>query len=125
MNLATTENQTSQVFTGFPKCRPPLPPEFERIYAEHYKANRDGRSTASSLAQVMESWMHRKVAADVRPGQVKSTLEVGAGTLNHMPYEVQSAPYDIVEPFTYLFESSNKRGRVREIYSDISEISRI
>jgi hypothetical protein len=111
-------------FSDFPKSRPPLPPEFVEIYADHYKKNRNGGSTASSLSQKMESWMHRKVAEDVRTGKPKSTLELGAGTLNHLQYEKHSAPYDIVEPFRYLFESSAKVDRIRNVYSDIKEIPR-
>ncbi|MGH9962066.1 MAG: hypothetical protein ACREBC_33880, partial [Pyrinomonadaceae bacterium] len=62
---------------------------------------------------------------DVRSGAPKSTLEIGAGTLNHFPYEAQSTLYDIVEPFRYLYESSPNLTSVREIYSDISAIPRI
>ena len=110
------------MFSKFPKTRPALPPEFQTIYAEQYKQNRDGSSTASGLAQKMESWMHRKVAADVVSGPEKSTLEIGAGTLNHLPYEDHSKPYDIVEPFHYLYESSHLKERLRNVYDDILEI---
>lgn len=110
------------IFNNFPKVRRPLPPEFQVIYSEQYKQNREGGSQAASLAQKMESWMHRKVAADVKSGAKKSTLEIGAGTLNHLPYETQSAPYDIIEPFHYLFESSPNLARVQNMYDDIAEI---
>jgi hypothetical protein len=66
--------------------------------------------------------MHKKAAADVKSGLQKSTLEIGAGTLNHLPYEPQSNPYDIVEPFRDLYESSPNLDRVRNIYHDILEI---
>ena len=66
--------------------------------------------------------MHRKVAEDVRMGSEKSTLEIGAGTLNHLAYEMVSDSYDIVEPFRYLFESSPLAKVLRTIYGDISEI---
>ena len=112
------------MFSSFPKERAPLPPEFAAIYSEHYKENRDGGSKASGWAQRMESWMHKKVAEDVKSGARKSTLEIGAGTLNHFAYEAQSKPYDIVEPFRYLYESSPTLSRVRKIYSDITEIPR-
>ena len=97
-----------------------MPPEFEAIYADHYKENRDGASAASGLAQKLESWMHRKAAADSEPN--KRTLEIGAGTLNHLPYEPDVRNYEIVEPFNYLFEASPLLNRVTEIYTDISEI---
>jgi hypothetical protein len=116
--------ETTTAFSSFPKRRAPLPPEFAAIYSKYYKENRSGKSKASGLAQIMESWMHKKVAQDVRPGTRKATLEIGAGTLNHLPYERESTPYDIVEPFEFLFEASPNLNRVRTIYRDIAEISR-
>ena len=110
------------MFENFPKTRSVLPAEFQAIYADQYKENRDGGSKASGLAQKLESWMHRNVAADVQTGGEKSTLEIGAGTLNQLPYEKNSTPYDIIEPFHSLFESSPLRERIRNVYDDISEI---
>lgn len=110
------------MFENFPKTRSVLPPEFQAIYADQYKENRDGGSKASGLAQKLESWMHRNVAADVASPPEKSTLEIGAGTLNQLQYEKYSKPYDIVEPFHSLFESSPFIDRVRNVYDDISEI---
>lgn len=115
-------SNSHKVLSNFPKKRAPLPPEFQAIYANHYKENRDGASKATSIAQKMESWMHRKVAEDVKFGGQKSTLEIGAGTLNHLPYEKQSAPYDVVEPFRLLYEASPQLNRIGKIYEDISEI---
>ena len=66
--------------------------------------------------------MHRKVAEDVTGSSPKATLEIGAGNLNQLPYEPHSQPYDIIEPFRELYESSPHRGRLRNIYEDISEI---
>ncbi len=105
---------------NFPKKRPELPPDFEAIYADHYKKNREGASAASGLAQKLESWMHRQVAADSAPE--KRTLEIGAGTLNHLQYEPDVADYEIVEPFQYLFEGSTLLEKVAEVYSDIGQI---
>jgi len=117
------DTSTAALLSRFPKTRDPLPAEFEAIYARTYKINRDGSSPASGLAQKMEAWMHRKVAADVDSNSAKSTLEIGAGTLNHLPYEPGVIPYDIVEPFHYLFEKSPSRSRVRRFYNDVSEIA--
>lgn len=112
------------MFDNFPKIRPPLPREFEDIYSAHYKSNREGRTTASSLAQRMESWLHKQVANDVANPQdsAKVTLELGAGTLNQLQYEPTVQIYDIVEPFTDLYKSSPLLGRIRNIYSDISDV---
>jgi len=112
------------MFESFPKKCPPLPKEIQDIYSTHYKSNREGQTIASSLAQRIESWMHRQVAGDVANLQdsVKVTLELGAGTLNQLQYEPAVYSYDIVEPFTDLYKSSPLLGKVRNIYSDISEI---
>lgn len=112
------------MFPQFPKSRPPLPKEIEEIYSTHYKSNREGDTTAASLAQRLEAWMHRKVAADVAgtSGTNKSTLEVGAGTLNQLQYEPNVGPYDIVEPFTSLYQDSKHLPRVRNIFNDISQV---
>lgn len=110
------------MFSQFPKQRIPLPPEYAAIYLQHYRNSREGRSQILGLAQRAERWMHRKVAADVKNGPAKATLEIGAGNLNQLPYEPHSHPYDIVEPFRELFESSPHLQRVRNIYRDISEI---
>lgn len=64
--------------------------------------------------------MHRRIARDAREGL--STLEIGAGTLNHLRYEPNQAAYDIVEPAHYLFADSPFSSRVRNIYSDIKEV---
>ena len=67
--------------------------------------------------------MHRRIARDARESNHSlSTLEIGAGTLNHLRYESQSAAYDIVEPAHYLFEDSPSLSLVRTIYNDIKEV---
>lgn len=111
------------MFDNYPKIRPPLPKEIAKIYAEQYKSNRDGQTAASSLAQRMESWLHKQIAKDVAcQGSDKATLELGAGTLNQLSYEPEVLSYDIVEPFTGLYQNSPLVGRIRNIYTDISEI---
>ena len=110
------------MFENYPKTRPALNHEFQRIYNEHYKSNRDGETTGASLAQKMESWLHKKVAEDAKNNTRKSTLEIGAGTLNQLKYE-QSTPYDIIEPFTKLYADSPYKKHIRRIYSDIDEIN--
>ncbi len=112
-----------ELLNHFPKTRPALPPAFERIYATHYKENRSGLTAASSLAQRMESWLHTRVAADIRSNHAPgSTLELGAGTLNQLQYEPMTGPYDIVEPFVSLYQDSPELKRVRTVYADISEV---
>ena len=105
------------------KNRPELPEEYRKIYAKHYKEHRGGCTKTSSMVLKMESWMHKKVAADIKDVDKSiPTLEIGAGTLNHLPYEKDVKPYDIVEPFKELFSESDQLVKIRNAYSDISEI---
>ena len=109
------------MFEDFPKKRIELPEEFKKIYASHYKKNRGGKTIATSLSQKMENWLHKKVAADCKSGENKSTLEIGAGTLNQLSFE-SNTPYDIIEPFKELFVNSLDLKKVNAIYSDIDEV---
>lgn len=64
--------------------------------------------------------MHRRIARDAHEGL--ATLEIGAGTLNHLRYESNHAAYDIVEPAQYQFADSPFLSRVRNVYNDIKEV---
>ena len=112
------------MFDQFPKVRPALPEKIAEIYGSHYKENRDGGSAASSLSQKLESWLHRRVAEDVvkDSSTPRSTLEIGAGTLNQLQYEPSVGDYDAIEPFAQLYEGSSAISRVRNIYSDINDV---
>lgn len=112
----------ADLLARFPKTRPPLSPQLEAIYVRQYQENRSGETRAASLAQRLEAWMHRQVAADVRHGPPRATLELGAGTLNQLAYEPEGAPYDIVEPFAELFEASPLRSRIRAVFADVAEV---
>ena len=71
----------------------------------------------------MEQWLHKAVAADLKGSREDiPTLEIGAGTLNQLPYEPGIRSYDIVEPFAELYKGSAHLGRVRNVFSDIMEI---
>jgi hypothetical protein len=109
---------------NFPKKRTELPEAYKKIYVEHYAVNRGGTSTASRMSQLMESWLHKKTAADVAGIQGGPTLEIGAGNLNHLDYE-NSGPYDIVEPFREMYEASDKLGRVRNVFNDIGQVGNL
>ena len=109
------------ILSAYPKTRIDLPDEYKAIYEKHYLANRNGQYKTTSISQRLESWMHRQVAADLRPGVEVSTLEIGAGTLNQLPYEQVLGPYDIIEPFRVLYETAPGRERIRHAFDDISE----
>ena len=103
------------------KTRPILPPEYQKIFDTMYKKNREGKGIMSFLSQRMESWMHRMVAKSKFDGN--TVLEIGAGTLNQLKYEISVQPvYDIVEPFKELYADSPYISRIRNIYKDISYI---
>jgi hypothetical protein len=110
-------------FPQFPKTRPPLPAPLAALHRAAYADNRGGATPAARLSLWMESWLHRQVARDVvddpRP---RCTLEIGAGTLNQLPWEPGRGPYDIVEPFAELYRDSPHRPRVRTVFADIGEI---
>ena len=110
-------------FSDFPKIRPKLPPEYEEIYKAQYKENREGKTLFSFLSLKAESWQHVLGAKDfLQDSSKKPTLEIGAGTLNHLQYEPGNDEYDIIEPMKELYESSDVLNRVRNIYADISNI---
>ena len=112
----------SDILSKFPKKRIELPEAYQKIYAEHYLINREGKSKTTSLSQKLEHWLHKKVAKDTVGKSDYSTLEIGAGTLNQLDFEEVKGPYDIVEPFKELFEGSPKLKNIRNIYDDIGEI---
>ena len=90
-------------------------------YRDEYLISRKGTSFVNRMAQKAEGWMHRKVAVE----GCGSTLELGAGTLNHIPYETgieESSAYDIVEPQEYLYEGSEHMRHIGSVYSDIRQV---
>lgn len=113
----------SNILDQFPKNRQPLPAAYQQVYQQHYQLNRQGRYVTTSVSQRLEAWMHRQVAADVRRANSDlKTLEIGAGTLNHLPYEPGVSHYDVVEPFHELYRQSAQRPRVRQFFDDIDEV---
>lgn len=108
---------------NYPKIRDPLPDAYRAIYQKHYKENREGTSSASSIASKMERWMHKQVALDSASiTNATETLEIGAGTLNQLGFEPDRGSYDIVEPFTELYEQSPLAHRIRNVYADINQL---
>ena len=97
-----------------------MPAAYKAIYEKAYAENRKGETRATSIAQFMERWLHYAVARDASVD--KSTLELGAGTLNQLPFEPVAAAYDIVEPMTFLFDGSPYRARVREAFNAIEDV---
>ena len=105
----------------YPKKRLELPPAYREVYDRHMLDNRTGGTTASRMSGAMESWMHRQVAS-LSGSKEGPVLELGAGTLNQIPYESPAPDYDIVEPYELLFRDSPWLGSVNKAYHDIREI---
>lgn len=118
------DKNLNKILLSFPKARPKLSSSLSSIYQDEYKRNRDGKSLASYLSQKLESWMHYKVANNVSLFGHRNllTLEIGAGTLNHLPYEKGLGNYDVIEPMTFLYKESPLKKFVNNFYTDISEL---
>src|ERR1041385_2601890 len=109
-----------QLLASYPRTRPPLPPALEAVYHDTYVSSREGRGILYRMTQSLEAWMHRRVAADSKPGQ--TVLELGAGTLNHLRFESPDEIYDVVEPYKALYEGRPGAGRVRSFFADIADV---
>jgi SAM-dependent methyltransferase len=110
------------LLASYPRTRPALPAKQAAIYEAEYKRNRQGVGVMSRLSQSAEAWMHRRVAAGGVAGPV---LELGAGTLNHIPHESPFARdwgYDVVEPQRHLYEDSPHREFIRDAYDDLANL---
>jgi len=108
----------ADLLRSYPRRRPPLAPAHEKVYAEQYRLNREGARPIEDLAQRLERWMHRRVAA-LHGGPV---LELGAGTLNHLRYEDGSLEYDVVEPFRELYAGKAESQSVRAFYGSVADV---
>jgi hypothetical protein len=112
----------AKLMADYPRRRPALPEENARVYVEEYKINRavDARPLYR-LTAYLESWMHHQVA---NSGIGERILEIGAGTLNHCPYERQARTYDIAEPLAALYENSRHLPKINCIYPNIQSVPR-
>jgi len=109
-----------RLLRSYPRTRRPLPPELREIYEDVHLTSREGRTFLHRVTQGLEGWMHKRIAADSAPGQ--ELLEIGAGTLNHLRWENAGQAYDVVEPFTALYQGRAETQRVRTFYADIVEV---
>lgn len=100
-----------EVIDKYPKKRPPLPKGIKKIFNKHYLNNRQ-----NLLSQLSEIWLHSSM--DDRKSK-KKTLEIGAGTLNHLPYEDNNKIYDIIEPKKFLIDSSKYKKKINKSFSNL------
>jgi len=96
-----------------------LPPRHAELYIDEYRRNREGGKGLPAVVAGLESWMHRRIATEIPECRI---LELGGGTLNHVPYEKSFKTYDVVEPFRDLWENSPYRNVVSAIYEDIAQV---
>ena len=118
------KTEIKEILSKFPKSRLPLDAGLEKIYSIEYKKNRSGSSPTSYLSQRLEGWMHKKasLALPVKKAQSYNTLEIGAGTLNQLPFEKSKGNYDFVEPMEFLYKNSPLLSQTRNHFFDISQI---
>jgi SAM-dependent methyltransferase len=109
-----------RIFARFPKVRPPLPEEYKEIYLQNFLAQRTGGSFLLKIVTRLEGWNHQQVVREGRPGG--RILEIGAGTINHLPLEKDFESYDIVEPMEAAYQDSHNLDKVRAVYPDISAV---
>lgn len=119
----TTSSAPGQAipFPQYPKRRSLLPQEYVDIFDKEYVANRTRGGVANKIARSLESWMHRKVAATASTNR-EGILELGAGSLNHLPWENSYEAYDVVEPFRKLLDASDSLSLVRDAFGQLSEV---
>jgi 2-polyprenyl-3-methyl-5-hydroxy-6-metoxy-1,4-benzoquinol methylase len=101
----------------YPKFRPQLNNNIKNIFKKEYKLNRENK-----LTRIVESWMHRAIHRVNRRNI--NVLEIGAGTLNHVAYELpySKSNYDIVEPKKYLYKNSKFKKFIKNFYFSYKEV---
>jgi SAM-dependent methyltransferase len=114
-----SRSSVKDLLSSYPRLRPALGGDHQRIYVSHYQENREGNGWLTRSKKSLESWMHRRVASRQHGREV---LEIGAGTLNHLPHEPRDLTYDAVEPFRELWEGRARLSRLRTMYSSLADI---
>jgi hypothetical protein len=106
--------EINKLLNRFPKKRPNLSLKVKKLFNKFYKKNRE-----NLISQYFESWMHRAIK---KIKKKNTTLEIGAGTLNHINYENLSlTSYDIIEPKKYLYKNNIKRFKLRKIFKNLNK----
>jgi hypothetical protein len=106
MNYQTTLD----LIKKYPKKRGVLPKPIRKIFNKYYSEHRN-----NFLSQLSERWLH----TSINDRNIKNTtLEIGAGTLNHLKYEIKKH-YDIIEPKSFLYKNSINKKLINKKYADI------
>ncbi len=108
----------------YPKTRPPLTERHTENYQIEYARNRGSGGLLYRGVAYMEGWMHRSIARR-GSGNAGPVLELGAGNLNHVLYEPDTAPYDALEPLPELCLKSPRAGHVRQVFDSYDRLGEI
>jgi DNA-directed RNA polymerase subunit K/omega len=105
-----------ELIRKYPKRRPPLNKKLKKIFDFEYKKNR-----TNLLSQLSESWLHFSIKG--REEGFYTSLEIGAGTLNHIPYEkIERKKYDVIEPKKFLYKNNKKKALINKFYKDLNVV---
>ncbi len=120
MNNLTKKNNfiLDELNKKYPKKRSNLSFKLKKIFKNEYKINRENK-----VISFFEKWMHKNILRFKNKSNVR-TLEIGAGTLNHLSYENLNNKdlYDIVEPKKFLFQNKTLKEKINNIYSDYTKV---
>jgi hypothetical protein len=108
-----------RVLEKFPKVREPLSRQTKKIFNKEYLNNRK-----NILSQISESWMHLSIKGR-NSKKIISSLEIGAGNLNHLKYEGAKnlLNYSIIEPKKFLLKD-NKDLKIVKIYQNLNQVKK-
>ena len=108
----------NKLINVYPKKRPKLSLKLKKIFQNEYKINRE-----SKINSFFEKWMHKNILKFNNKSKI-NTLEVGAGTLNHLFYEnlKKKDKYDIIEPKKFLYQNNILKKRINKVYPDYNNL---
>ena len=96
----------------YPKKRGILPEPLKKIFDGFYLSNRE-----NLFLQLVRRWLH-SIMNDKEKEFI--TLEIGAGTLNHLKYE-KINKYDIIEPKKFLYSNSDNLKHINQAFDKIDQ----
>ena len=108
----------NKLIKTYPKKRPYISFKLKKIFQNEYKNNRN-----SKINSFFEKWMHKNILKFNNKSEI-NTLEIGAGTLNHLSYEElkKKDKYDIIEPKKFLFLYSSLKKKINKIHKDYNNL---
>jgi hypothetical protein len=114
-------NEINYILSKFPKKKPPLAQFYRDNYNSFYDNNRNAKSLVTKISSYLEQWMHLVISSNNKINNPK-ILEIGAGTLNHIPYEKKYQTYDIIEPYVDMYKNTSLLSRVNNIFTSIYDV---